>query len=144
MAKNNLYVQRYEEDILDIDDQRWRKNKAGVSETGENGSLVIDEAVEAEGPHRVGAYLLSGVPVYRELDAESGEYVVRVYTQETAAEGVEIVGFLQSINKVKGLDGEYFDRIPVGIQTGGEIYPDWLPVTLEADQIPVRFGTSPL
>ena len=143
MAKNNLYVQRSEEDILDIDDQRWRKNKAGVSETGENGSLVIDEAVKVDGAHRVGAYLLSGVPVYRELDAESGEYVVRVY-QETAAEGVEIVGFLQSINKIKGLDGEYFDRIPVGIQTGGEIYPDWLPVTLEADQIPVRFGTSPL
>lgn len=168
MAKNNLYVQYtpYEE-LVDIDDQRWRKNKAGISETGENGRLVIDDNAKAEGGHREGPYLLSGTPVYRVyeagsagteqvVDPETGEvttpaspgaaptHEVRVWGQAQRTEGVAIDGFLQSINKIQDVNGEYFEEISVGIQTGGEIYPDWLPVEVAVADIPARFGHSPL
>lgn len=143
MAKNNLHVQRYDEEILDIEDQRWRKNKAGVSETGENGSLIVDEAATSAGPHRVGAYLLSGVPVYRTRNEENKDEV-RIFDEAARVAEEKPVGFLQSINKIQDINGDFFDRIPVGIQTGGEIYPDWLPVELSADEIPSRFGQSPL
>lgn len=144
MATNNLHIQSFEENLIDIDDQRWRKNKAGVSETGENGSLIIEEAAkEQDGGHRVGAYLVSGVPVYRDIDAE-GFHVVKVFNEAAKTAGHKVAGFTQSINRIMDINGQYFDRIPVGIQTGGEIYPDWLPVDLEAEDIPVRFGTSPL
>lgn len=137
---NNLYQESYGS-WTDIDDQRWRKNQDGVSESGQNGSLIIDDAAKAEGGHRVGRYLLSGVPVYRDAEDEN---TIKVWDEAAKTAGQPVLGFLQSINKIMNEVGEFYDRIPVGIQTAGEIYPTWLPVEVADEDIPVRFGVSPL
>lgn len=126
-----------------IDDTRWRKNGSQISESGQNGMLVINDKVKAEGPHRVGRWLKSGVPLYRDADN-------KLYLWD-AASGKKIAGFLQTFKEIAPTFSDltaygvkFYDEIPVGIQTAGEIYPKWLPVTVPDDQIPVRFGVSSL
>lgn len=144
MAKNNLHVTNYEELIDDLDDQRWRKNSFGVPETGQNGVLVVDEAAQAvaEGYH---GYLPSGVALVRKGDAGTRSTVhVAAIDPETDAVDGEVVGFLQSVARLKDANGEWFSELAVGIQTGGEIYPQWLPIQIADEDIPDRFGKSPL
>lgn len=136
MAYTNL--NNYEDpDWVNIEDSMWRKNAHGMDYSGQNGVLIIDDAVKAEGPHRVGRYLLSGVPVYRDTDGN-----LRLYSENARTAEEKIVGFLQSIEEIGNKNGRNYDQKIVGIQTAGEIYPKWLPVELTEDEIPARFGQS--
>nr|DAN60348.1 MAG TPA: hypothetical protein [Caudoviricetes sp.] len=105
--------------------------------------LVINDKIKAEGPHRVGRWLKSGIPLYRDADN-------KLYLWD-AASGKKIAGFLQTFKEIAPTFSDlaaygvkFYDEIPVGIQTAGEIYPKWLPVAVPDDQIPPRFGVSPL
>lgn len=138
MAKSNLNIQ-HNPDWVNIEDNRWRKNSHGMDYSGQNGVLIIDDAVKAEGAHRESRYILSGVPLYRDTDGN-----LRLFTENAKTAGDKVAGFLQSIFEVANRHGEFYDEIVVGIQTAGEIYPKWLPVELADEDIPVRFGVSEL
>lgn len=143
MATNNPLSPSANLEWKHIDDGRWRKNGSQISESGQNGMLVINDKVKAEGPHRVGRWLKSGIPLYRDADN-------KLYLWE-AVSGKKIAGFLQTqkeiapyLSDLAAYGPKFYDEIPVGIQTAGEIYPKYLPVTVPEDQIPARFGVSPL
>ncbi len=135
---NNLSIQHYG-DWVSIEDHRWRKNTSGM-EDGQNGSLIIDDAVKAEGKHRVGGWIRSGLPVYRDEDNN-----VRFFTAEAKTAGQKCIGFLQSAHQIVDVNGEFYTgSIPVGVQTRGEVYYQWLPVDdFDPEDLPVRFtGTK--
>lgn len=136
MAYTNLNIYN-DPDWTNIEDHRWHKNAHGMDFSGQNGVLIIDEAVKAEGNHREGRYLKSGVPVYRDADDN-----LRVFSETAKTEGFKVAGFLQSIEEVADRNGKDYDQKIVGIQTAGELYPKWLPVELADEDIPVRFGRS--
>ncbi|MDD2326432.1 MAG: hypothetical protein PHW63_10645 [Alphaproteobacteria bacterium] len=138
MAKTNLNI-RSNPDWIDIEDHRWHKNAHGMDFSGQNGVLIIDADIKAEGAHRVGRYLKSGVPLYRDVDDN-----LRLFTAAAKTAGKRVVGFLQTIEEVADTNGVYYDQKIVGIQTAGEIYPLWLPVQIADEDIPVRFGRSVL
>lgn len=123
-----------------VEDTRWRKNAHGMDFAGHNITLVIDEAAKAEGNHRMGRYLKSGVPIWMDDDNKG-----HIYTEEARTAGKKIKGFLQDVVEIGDRDGVFYDQTSmVGIQTAGEIYPQWLPVTVLEEEIPARFGTSVL
>lgn len=139
MAYNGM-TPSYTEDWADIEDQRWRKNAHGMGFSGQNITLVVDDAAKAAGSHRVGRWLLSGVPIRKGEDDKA-----YVFTAEDKEAGEKIAGFLQSAVEIQDRNGEWYDtQSRVGIQTAGEIYPAWLPVKVDEEDIPVRFGTSVL
>lgn len=139
MAGNGM-VPQYDEGYSDAEDQRWRKNRHGMGFSGQNITLIVDEGAKAEGDHRIGRWLKSGVPIYRDADN-----FAHVYTAQAKADGEKIAGFLQSAVEIISRYGEFYDtRSMVGIQTAGEIYPAWLPVAVDDEDIPARFGTSVL
>ena len=123
-----------------VEDNRWRKNREGMGYSGQNLTLVIDEAAKAEGDHRLGRWLKSGVPIYRDEENKG-----HLFTSDAKDAGNSIAGFLQGAVEIADRDGVFYDQVStVGIQTAGEIYPQWLPVDVEAEDIPARFGVSPL
>lgn len=136
MAYTNLNIHN-DPDWVNIEDQRWRKNAHGMDFSGQNGVLVIDEAIKAEGPHRVGRYVKSGVPLYRDEDGK-----LKIFNETAKTAGSKVAGFLQTIEDIADRNGKWYDEKIVGIQTAGEIYPKWLPVDLANEDIPVRFGVS--
>lgn len=137
---HNGFTPTYTEGYADVEDQRWRKNSHGINFSGQNITLVVDEGAKAEGDHRIGRWLKSGVPIYRDADGKA-----HVFTAEAKAEGAKVAGLLQSALEIMDRDGVWYDtRSMVGIQTAGEIYPAWLPVSLEPEDIPTLFNTSPL
>lgn len=123
-----------------VEDNRWRKNREGMGYSGQNLTLVIDDAAKAEGDHRLGRWLKSGVPIYRDEDNKG-----HIFTADAKTAGSKIAGFLQGAVEIADRDGVFYDQVStVGIQTAGEIYPQWLPVDVAAEDIPARFGVSPL
>lgn len=136
MAYTNLNIYN-NPDWTNIEDTRWRKNAEGMDYSGQNGVLIVDDVAKAEGAHRVGRYLKSGVPVYRDADNN-----LRVFSDSAKADGAKVAGFLQSIEEIADRNGLNYDQKIVGIQTAGEIYPKWLPVELADEDIPARFGHS--
>jgi hypothetical protein len=136
MAYTNLNIHD-NPDWVNIEDQRWRKNAHGMDFSGQNGVLIVDDAVKAEGAHRVERYIKSGVPLYRDADGN-----LRLFTEEAKTSGEKIAGFLQNVDEVADRNGRWYDQRIVGIQTAGEIYPKWLPVQIDETDIPVRFGAS--
>lgn len=136
MAYTNLNIHN-DPDWVNIEDQRWRKNAHGMDFSGQNGVLVIDEAIKAEGPHRVGRYVKSGVPLFRDTDGK-----LKIFNKTAKGKGSKVAGFLQTIEDIADRNGKWYDEKIVGIQTAGEIYPKWLPVDLDNEDIPVRFGVS--
>lgn len=143
MAANNPLSPSANYEWVSFDDKRWRVNKSGVSESGQNGLLVIDDNVKKDGPHRKGRWIRSGLPLYRGDDN-------KLYLW-TSGSGKKILGFLQSQQEIApylsdyaDFDRVFYDEIPVAVQTAGEIYDKWLPVEVPKDEIPVRFGVSPL
>lgn len=123
-----------------VEDNRWRKNREGMGYSGQNLTLVIDAAAKAEGDHRLGRWLKSGVPIYRDGDNKG-----HIFTADAKTAGSKIAGFLQGAVEIADRDGVFYDQVStVGIQTAGEIYPQWLPVDVAAEDIPARFGVSPL
>lgn len=138
MAYTNLNIHE-NPDWINIEDQRWRKNAHGMDYSGQNGVLVIDDAIKAEGAHRAERYIKSGIPLYRDADGN-----LRLFTENAKTAGDKVAGFLQSIFEIADRNGNFYDEIVVGIQTAGEIYPKWLPVELADEDIPVRFGVSAL
>lgn len=135
--KNNLVFERYG-DFINIEDTRWRRTTTGMHD-GQNGILKIDDAAKAEGGHRVNGYLKSGTPVYKDTDG-----YVKVWNATAKGAGKKILGFLQSVNQIQSRSGVFFDEIAVGIQTSGSIYSAWLPVKIDAEDIPVLFDNSTL
>src|SRR5699024_3150801 len=106
----------------------------------QNGSLVIDDALKAEGKHRVGGWIRSGLRVYRDADNN-----VRFFTAEAKTAGQKCIGFLQSAYQIVDVNGEFYTGcIPVGVQTRGEVYYQWLSVDdFDPEDLPVRFtGTK--
>lgn len=139
MAYNGM-TPKYFGEYADIEDQRWRKNRHGMGFSGQNLTLVVDAAVKAEGDHRIGRWLKSGVPIYRDASGNG-----HIFTEQAKTDGETILGFLQGAVEIADREGVYYDtRSNVGVQTAGEIYPAWLPVAVDEEDIPVRFGTSPL
>ncbi len=124
---------------MSIEDHRWRKNTSGM-EDGQNGSLIIDDAVKAEGKHRVGGWIRSGLPVYRAKITTFASSPPRLRLA-----GQKCIGFLQSAHQIVDVNGEFYTgSIPVGVQTRGEVYYQWLPVdNFDPADLPVRFtGTK--
>ena len=139
MTYNGLSPKTYGE-FESVEDNRWRKNREGMGYSGQNLTLVIDDAAKAEGDHRLGRWLKSGVPIYRDEDNKG-----HLFTADAKTAGNKIAGFLQGAVEIADRDGVFYDQVStVGIQTAGEIYPQWLPVDVEAEDIPARFGVSPL
>lgn len=138
MAYTNLNIHE-NPDWVNIEDSMWRKNAHGMDYSGQNGVLIIDDAVKAEGAHRVGRYLKSGIPLYRDADDN-----LKLFTTNAKEAGDKVVGFLQTIEEIADRNGNNYDQKIVGIQTAGEIYPKWLPVQLADEDIPARFGRSVL
>lgn len=137
--ENNLGFQPYG-DFVTIEDHRWRVNTSGM-EDGQNGNLVIDDAVKAEGKHRIGGWIKSGLPVYRDDKNE-----LRFFTDEAKTAGKKCFGFLQSVHKITDVNGEFYTgSIPVGVQTRGEVICQWLPVDdFDPEDLPVRFTNTKL
>lgn len=125
-------------DWKDIEDKKWHKNMAGKAASAENLTLVVDAVAKAEGPHRVGRYLRDGVPIYRD------EYGLgHVFNDDAKAEGKTIAGFLSSTLAIQDQEGNWFDQVSsLGIYTAGYIYPDWLPVEVDLEDIPASFHAS--
>lgn len=126
-----------------FDDTRWRVNKSGMSESAQSGVLVVNDDLKAEGDHRNGRWIKSGLPLYR-----GDNNKLYLWTKTS---GKKIAGFLQSMKSIapsltdySAMEMTFYDEIPVGIQTAGEIYPKWLPIEVPDDQIPARFGVTPL
>lgn len=120
-----------------IEDFRWRVNTWGM-EDGQNANLVIDDAIKAEGDHRVGGWVLSGVPVYRTSDNE-----VKFFSAEAKAAGEKVAGFLYNPHKIKDVNGEFYtDSIPVGVQVRGSIIAQWLPVEFDVADLPPHFTNT--
>lgn len=138
MAYTNLNIHE-NPDWVNIEDQRWRKNAHGMDFSGQNGVLIVDDALKAEGEHRVGRYIKSGIPLYRD-----GEGNLRLFTEEAKAAENKVAGFLQNVDEIADRNGVHYDQKIVGIQTAGEIYPTWLPIKLADEDIPARFGVSTL
>ena len=133
---NNLGFQPYGY-YSSIEDNRWRVTTTGMSD-GQNGNLVIDAALKAEGSHRVGGWLLGGVPLYR--DAENQ---LKVFSAEAKAEGAEVTGFTFCPHKVTDVNGEFYtDSIAVAVQTRGEVICQWLPVEFDPEDLPARFTNT--
>lgn len=131
MAKNNLSVQNYGK-YVSIEDHRWRVTTTGVSDA-QNGDLIIDDAAKAEGTHREGGWLKSGVPLYRDENNK-----LKVFSAQAKGAGAKIFGFLMSPAEIVDVDGTYYDTIPVAVQTSGEIIAQWLPVQVDPADIPVN------
>lgn len=138
MAKNNLSIESYGE-WASIEDTRWRKNAHGVGFSGQNGVLVIDEALKADGTHRLKNWVKSGIPVYRDADDADR---LKVFTTEAKSAGKKILGFTQNPAKIVDANGEYYEELSMGVQTAGEIYRQWLPVEVAVEDIPARFGNT--
>lgn len=136
---NNLSFQFYG-DWASLEDHRWRVNTSGM-EDGQNGNLIIDEALKADGEHRLGGWIYSGLPVYRDEDNN-----LRFFTSEAKGEGKKLFGFLQSAHKIVDVNGEYYtESIPVGVQTRGEVICQWLPVeNFDPADLPARFTNTKL
>lgn len=133
---NNLGFQPYG-DWTSIEDNRWRVTTTGMSD-GQNGNLVIDDAVKAEGSHRVGGWLLGGVPLYRDADNQ-----LKVFTAEAKAAGDKVAGFTFCPHKVTDVNGEFYtESIPVAVQTRGEVICQWLPVEFDPEDLPARFTNT--
>lgn len=121
-----------------IEDERWHKNQFGKAASAQNLTLAVDEVAKAEGPHREGRWLLSGVPIYRDTEG-----VGRIFNDTAKAEGAKIVGFLSSSVALQDQEGNWFDQVSlVGIYTSGYIYIDWLPVEVAEEDVPARFGVE--
>lgn len=135
---NNLGFQPYG-GWESIEDYRWRVNSSGM-EDGQNGNLVIDDAIKAEGSHRIGGWIKSGLPVYRDSNNN-----LRIFSAEAKAEGKKCFGFLHAVHKIQDVHGEFYsDSIPVGVQTRGEVICQWLPVEFDPADLPVRFTNTVL
>lgn len=135
---NNLGFQPYG-DFASIEDYRWRVNSSGMHD-GQNGNLVIDDALKAEGDHRVGGWIKSGLPVYRDEKNE-----LHFFSAEAKQGGKKVVGFLFAPHKITDVNGEFYtDSIPVGVQTRGEVICQWLPVQFDPADLPARFTNTVL
>ena len=135
---NNLGFQPYG-GWESIEDYRWRVNSSGM-EDGQNGNLVIDDAIKAEGSHRIGGWIKSGLPVYRDTDNN-----LRIFSAEAKTAGEKVFGFLHAVHKIQDVHGEFYtDSIPVGVQTRGEVICQWLPVEFDPADLPVRFTNTVL
>lgn len=135
---NNLETQSYG-DWGTIEDYRWRVNASGMSD-GQSGNLIIDDAIKAEGNHRIGGWVKSGVPVYRDENND-----LRFFNAEAKIAGKKVVGFLYSPHKIVDVNGEFYTKsIPVGVQTRGEVIAQWLPVDFDPADLPVRFTNTVL
>ena len=120
-----------------IEDYRWRVNTWGM-EDGQNANLVIDDAIKAEGSHRVGGWVKSGVPVYRDEDNQ-----VRIFSAEAKASGQKVAGFLYNPHKITDVNGEFYtESIPVGVQVRGSIIAQWLPVEFDVEDLPEHFTNT--
>lgn len=126
-----------------IEDHRWRKTPTGMQD-GQNRSLIIDDAAKADAGHRNGRFLKSGVPVYEVGGSGADKHYVKVWDATAKAGGKKILGFLQSVEEIQSRSGVFWEQKAVGVQTRGEIYPHWLPVTVENEDIPASFGVTPM
>lgn len=135
---NNLGFQKHS-DYSAIEDNRWRVTTTGMTD-GQNGNLVIDEALKAEGEHRVGGWIKGGLPVYRDEDNQ-----LHFFTAEAKGTGAECVGFLFCPHKITDVNGEFYTgSIPVAVQTRGEVICQWLPVEFDPADLPARFTNTVL
>lgn len=135
---NNLGFQPYG-DYTSIEDNRWRVNTTGMSD-GQNGNLVIDAALKAEGSHRVGGWLLGGVPLYRDTDN-----ALKIFSAEAKTAGEKVQGFTFCPHKITDVNGEFYtDSIPVAVQTRGEVICQWLPVEFDPEDLPNQFSNTVL
>ncbi|MDD2325914.1 MAG: hypothetical protein PHW63_07950 [Alphaproteobacteria bacterium] len=135
---NNLGFQPYG-DYTSIEDNRWRVNTTGMSD-GQNGNLVIDAALKAEGSHRVGGWLLGGVPLYRDTDN-----TLKIFSAEAKIAGKKVQGFTFCPHKITDVNGEFYtESIPVAVQTRGEVICQWLPVVFDPADLPAQFSNTVL
>lgn len=135
---NNLGFQPYGEQVS-IEDYRWRVTTTGMTD-GQSGDLVIDAALKAEGDHRIGGWIKSGLPVYRDENNK-----LKFFNAEAKAAGAVCAGFLFAPHKITDVNGEFYtDSIPVAVQTRGEVICQWLPVEFDPADLPVRFTNTVL
>ena len=134
--RNNLGIQEYGH-WKNIEDHRWRRTTTGMTD-GVNANLLIDDAIKAEGPHRVGGWTKSGIPVYFDEVTKS----VKFFNADAKTAGETIYGLVFSIHKITDELGEFFETIPVAVQTRGEIYAQWLPVEIDAADLPSNIGNT--
>lgn len=140
--KNPLIPEQYGE-FTRIEDHRWRKTPTGMQD-GQNRTLIIDDAAKADGGHKDGRFLKSGTPVYEVGGSGADKHFIKVWDATAKAGGKKILGFLQSIEEIQSRSGEFYEQKAAGIQTRGEIYAHWLPVTVENDDIPHTFTNTPM
>lgn len=125
-------VNRYG-DWSSVEDYRWRKSVRGVSK-GQNGTIVVDDAMKAEGGHRKEQYLKSGVPVYQDDDT-----TYKLWTATAKGAGKKIAGFVDTVCELKDPSGKWYESVDAGIMTYGGVYEVWLPVEVAAEDVPARF-----
>lgn len=111
-------------DKFNVEDERWHKNRFGKAASARNIVLAVDDAMKAEGPHRVQRWLKSGTPVW--VDDQG---VGHLFDAAAKAGGKKIAGLVSSVIDIQDRAGQWYDTVPtVGIYTGGYIYSRWLPV----------------
>lgn len=136
MTLPNSLVPFWEIEKESIEDYRWRKGNRGISD-GDNAVIEIDDAAKAEGKHRKGRWLLSGVPVYRDGD------VFKIWSADAKTKGKKIAGFIQDPHEIKNRNDQWFETVRGGIQVYGGIYQCWLPVDVAVEDIPAAFDVTP-
>lgn len=132
---NNLMIETYGSQ-KNIEDHRWRVTRSGMTD-GQNGDLVIDDALKADEGQRVEAWILSGTPLYRDED-----HNLRFFNAQASTDGKECVGFLMSPVRIMDFNGGFYDQVPVAVQTWGEVHLQWLPTKIAEADIPNRFGVT--
>lgn len=94
-----------------------------------NGRILIDEDLKKDGPHRVGRWIKSGIPVYKDGDN------YKLFTDTAKGAGKKVDGFVISPGETRDLQSEeFFNHYYSGVVVSGIVYAIYLPVKVtEAD-----------
>ena len=123
---NNLYVQDGLDKYTTLGDRRWLRTAHGNTD-GVNANLVIDDTLKAEGTHREGNWIKSGLPVTFDKDTKT----VKMWQKGAG----DIYGFLYTDYRVVDFAGEFYETIPVAVLVHGMIYAQWLPVEVTDEDL---------
>lgn len=132
---NNLHIETYGSQV-NIEDHRWRVTRSGMTD-GQNGDLVIDDAIKADEGQLLEGWVKSGTPLFRDED-----HNLKFFGSTAAAAGETCVGFLMSPVRIVDANGSFYEQVPVAVQTWGEVHLQWLPTDIAEEDIPARFGVT--
>ena len=91
--------------------------------------ILIDEDLKKDGPHKVGRWIKSGIPVYKDGDN------YKLFTDTAKGAGKKVDGFVISPGETRDLQSEeFFNHYYSGVVVSGIVYAIYLPTKVtEAD-----------